>query len=489
VSFAPGASQASFYLKDSTLSYPLVLTATGTGLILGVATTNNFCNTANTTSFGNGDGSSANPFEICTPQQLQNVGLSAYVGGSYYFQLVTNLDMTSFSQSPGFQPIGTTSKPFLGTLNGGGNTISNLTINTPSNNYVGLFGYSYNNGSAQVLVQNLTLSNVNITGSNYTGGLFGSFTGWSNTVAVQNISVSGTISGGSNVGGILGFQSGGWVQISNCTSTANITGSGSYVGGITGNALSLGLPGHIYTSTSSGTITGASYVGGIAGYVGNQGTVSGSSSSATVVVSPAGGNYEGGLAGYVTQGSTVSNSHFTGSVSGGYDAGGVVGYLDGSQGTGPGGTGNQISNSWSSGSVSGSGSVGGLLGYLISGSTISNSYATGSVTGSTGALYVGGLVGQEANSNATQITNSYAAGSVTPGPGLGGGLVAYCTGTKCGTASSSYYDSQVTGQSASQDTNNSKTTTLMQTQSTFSGWDFSGTWYAPVSGVSYPTLR
>jgi hypothetical protein len=104
VSFAPGASQASFYLADSTLSSPLTLTASGNGWISGVATTTTFsgtfCSTTNTTGFGNGTGSSGNPFIICTPQQLQNVGLSAYVGGSYYFQLVRHdqfFSITRFS--------------------------------------------------------------------------------------------------------------------------------------------------------------------------------------------------------------------------------------------------------------------------------------------------------------------------------------------------------------------------------------------------------
>lgn len=134
-------------------------------------------------------------------------------------------------------------------------------------------------------------------------------------------------------------------------------------------------------------------------------------------------------------------------------------------------------------------SIGGITGTQSDGTLqekITNCFAVGSVTSNVqGNINIGGLVGFV---DAGSIDNSYATGTVsytTVGATDEGGLV----GSKgvC-IITSSYYDSATTGQS---DTGKGvgKTTAEMKTQSTFSGWDFSGVWSINASvNNGYPYL-
>jgi hypothetical protein len=160
-------------------------------------------------------------------------------------------------------------------------------------------------------------------------------------------------------------------------------------------------------------VAGRSYVGGLVG--GSWATVSNSYSTGSVT-----GSWQvGGLVGGTFWGSYVSNSYSTADVTGySQHVGGLVG---GSWGT--------VSNSYSTGSVTGGDwAIGGLVG--ANWGTVNNSYSTGSVTGS--YWTVGGLVGW--NHEGT-VRNSYATGSVT-GWGSVGGLVGE---NHDSTVSNSYY--------------------------------------------------
>ncbi|MHC4460819.1 MAG: GLUG motif-containing protein [Planctomycetota bacterium] len=139
--------------------------------------------------------------------------------------------------------------------------------------------------------------------------------------------------------------------------------------------------------------------------------------------------------------------------------------------------------------------VGGLVAYAVD-CTITNSYATGSVfvaAMQTNSLaYVGGLAG---TTNGCTITNSYAAGKVramTDGEAtaLIGGLVGYTDGT----STSSFWDTQTSGQIngvGGGDPNGiyGRTTAEMMQQATFDPpWDFLDTW-GIIEGETYPLLR
>ena len=73
-----------------------------------------------------------------------------------------------WNTATGFVPVGNATTNFTGSFNGGGYTISGLTINRPSASEIGLFGVS---GGT---ISNVGLVGGNVTGQNDVGGLAGS---------------------------------------------------------------------------------------------------------------------------------------------------------------------------------------------------------------------------------------------------------------------------------------------------------------------------
>jgi filamentous hemagglutinin family protein len=223
---------------------------------------------------------------------------------------------------------------------------------------------------------------------------------------------------------------------------------------------------------SGGSVSGANYVGGLAGY--SAGAVSNSYATGSV----SGSVDVGGLVGYNT--GAINASYATGNVTGtGSNVGGLSGYNYGT-----------INSSYATGNVGGTGSnVGGLVGNNYgSGSsygTINNSYASGRVSG---ASYVGGLVG---DNNGGIINNSYAIGSVSGAGNSVGGLVGNNAAT--GAINGSFWNSDVNATGIGVDNNSSVTTATglssidMQQSANFSGWDFSNTWVM-YDGYTNPLL-
>ncbi len=222
----------------------------------------------------------------------------------------------------------------------------------------------------------------------------------------------------------------------------------------------------------AGVLVGVADSGTLISGVVVTGTMTGSASAS------ASGSNIGGIVGDLTGGSTLQNSaaavDVTSAIS---SAGGAVGAIE---------TGGAVQNVSATGAVKGAAgqfSFGGLAGY--SNGAILDSYATGAVNASS-ASWVGGLVGNFNSSGS--IVNSYAAGAVSGGSSVGG-LVGYAAGN--GMVSGSYWNTTTTGQDYGGvgPGATGETTANMQSQSTFSGWDFSGTWYFNASGAYAPTLR
>ena len=189
-------------------------------------------------------------------------------------------------------------------------------------------------------------------------------------------------------------------------------------------------------------------------------------------VNVSGADNVGGLTGGILNSSTVSNCYSTGSVSGNRCVGGLVGINWSSA----------VYSCYSANSVSGADYIGGLIGLNHYHSTTSNCYSTSNVSGSNG---VGGLVGV-VYYNRTFVTNCYSKGSVLGTNNLGG-LIGYKEDGA--TITSSYYDTQTSGQT---DTGKGtpKTTTEMKTQSTYTDWDFETVWAIhPKLNEGYPYLR
>ena len=132
-----------------------------------------------------------------------------------------NIDLTGKD----WTPIGTSfDNSYTGTFDGGGHTITGLTITT-KDQFVGLFGYLNRAGT----VKNVVMEGIQIT-SNHMFGNTGGVAGFS-WGTIENCSVSGSVSGTVYVGGVVGAQWGG--SITGCSSSATVKGTVD-VGGVAG---------------------------------------------------------------------------------------------------------------------------------------------------------------------------------------------------------------------------------------------------------------
>jgi hypothetical protein len=159
-----------------------------------------------------------------------------------------------------------------------------------------------------------------------------------------------------------------------------------------------------------------------------------------------------------------------------FDTGALVGQAIGTT---------RIENCYSKVNVTGRTRVGGLVGMVLGNSDanrviIRNCYAWGNVSGD-GSVAAGGLVGYLDRGT---IEYCYAKGVVSGANS--GGLVAFVAAPY--TVTSSFWDTQVSGQPGSA-AGTGQTTAQLMTQATFSGWDIASlataTWLI-VPGASYP---
>jgi len=360
-----------------------------------------------------------------TGTDLQGInGASVYDYDNYYIRdnyvLGSNIDATvtsGWNAGEGFVPIDNDGI-FAGNFDGLGHTISNIFINRPTEDKVGLFGDARWN----------TIKNIAMTGTNITGkDKVGSLSGHNYSVDILNSFSTGTVNGTDYVGGLTGYFDVGNIKNSHTTTIVN---GNSSVGGLAGyNNSSL-----FSNNYATGKITGLNnHIGGLVGLVeSGYGSADISNNYATGEVS--GIDYIGGLIGSSDSSSTnISNNHAAGDVTGNSDVGGLAGNA------------NSSSSSYSTGNVFGTERVGGLIGRLSIFGTISNSYATGNVTGTEVGTddYIGGLVGSAHG----DISNSYATGNVE-GDDYIGGLVGHLEGQggdDISISSSSYATGKVTG--------------------------------------------
>lgn len=227
-----------------------------------------------TTDFAGGNGTQDYPYLIETAEQLNNV--RNFLGGAYkdtYFQLTAPIDLSSYSN---WEPIGDAYHPFCGHFYGAvydNDTesdvfypISNLTINRPNEQQVGLFGFF-----ASAEIWGVAIRNANVSGGSDsgTGALVGQSVSYIDSeyrqTWIELCSVTGSVTavGGYAVGGLVGMATD--TLIAQSYSTADVTVTLSYVAG--------GLVGFLYRSiidnsyaTGSVTFTGIEeYAGGLVG--------------------------------------------------------------------------------------------------------------------------------------------------------------------------------------------------------------------------------
>ena len=217
-------------------------------------------------------------------------------------------------------------------------------------------------------------------------------------------------------------------------------------------------------------ITGKDRVGSMAGT--NRGTISQVNATGNITSSGINTVNIGGLVGYNFLAS-ISQSSFSGDVRGeGSSSSSNVGGIAGSNN----GT---ISKSYSTGLVRSKGTaLGGLVG--ANAGSISDCYSTSDVVSVYLNSIAGGFVGR---ANSSSITNSYSTGAVTAfllEGGFAGDGVAPCT--------SSFWDTQTSGEASSVCGAVGKTTAEMQTADTFTAAGWNTSIWNLVDG-SYPTLK
>lgn len=319
-------------------------------------------------AFSDGTGSSDNPYQIKTIQDLKDINTN--LTASYL--LMNNLEIDEGT----WIALGrdNSAHRFTGVFDGNGFTITfteDTEFKSDDNTGYGLFGAVTNDAE---------LKNIQIA---VNGNLTADPTGSQDRVGV----LTGIAEGRS--------------LITNCTVIINdgfSISANNMVGGLAG-VLEVGT---ISSSHFIGTVEGSGNVGGLAGFVKDSvvysnymaGTVNGT------------GDPVGGLAGRL-ENSAVDSCYFSGSVEGSKNVGGLAGYVYGST----------ISDSYVLGTVTGAGSAGGLVGDLTHGapSFIENCYSAAYVAGNTtGSDYVGGIIGAEGYSGAVQSC-FYIAGNVFGG--------------------------------------------------------------------------
>lgn len=294
---------------------------------------------------------------ISTAAELNSIDPNA--SGKYY-KLAANIDLDGIE----FNPINGN-----GVFDGGGFTISNLTLTSTladqsSTDYLGLFGNVYG------LIYNVELSNVTITvntnetKSLYIGGLIGKTSAYvidSHVTGINSITITGMNKG--FVGGLIGSTNN-MVQDSSADVTITMDGNNlltagneMYVGGLIGSI----IDGNANMSSASGSIT-------------------------------------------ITNTNNVV-----------YNVGGLIGRMYSSTNSSV----DYVYSSYASVDISttnyGEGAAGGLVGKISRGddtnTIILNSYASGDVYSK--RKYIGGLVGD----GGYYIENSFATGSVSTDSG------------------------------------------------------------------------
>ena len=188
-----------------------------------------------------GTGTSLYPFLIKNAFDMTELSRRVNKGNiytDYYFKVDENI---SEIMLPSFTPIGNSTYPFQGIFDGNGVNF-NLSVNNPSLDYQGLFGFmSYKTSE----IKNLSVSG-SVNGRNHVGSILGYIQGGT----VNNVYNTASVHGTSHIGGIVGYVAGteGYATITNTYNRGEITGT-TYVGGIVGSVY------HYYSSDRYSTIS------------------------------------------------------------------------------------------------------------------------------------------------------------------------------------------------------------------------------------------
>lgn len=424
---------------------------------------------------GSGSGTKSDPYRIYNAVQLNQVR-NFLNNSNVYFSLEADIDMTDWiaENNPvqGWQPIGSSSS-FSGTFNGNGHTISNLWINRPENNYIGLFGYVFGGN-----LYDLELTNSTIEGGNNVGGIVGYYA--ANESNISGCSFNGSIKGDSYCGGIIGHSS--------CTNTSFSISGCSFNGSIKGDSYCGGIIGccYKYDSTMNSDdvkisdcftdcdIYVSSDAGGIVGYI-NFDTVYYNIiiNNCISICNMNGGDNIGGIIGNIFDGGSGVQmnrcyAHIIAS-SCSTSIGGIVGRCDNSN--------NVHSDNYSTGIIAGDRSIGGLSGKSYSSdSKFHSSYSQFqriSGENTVAGLCNGGTIDNSvAINNVIETTNGDALGRVRLGNGSTVNNLAWTLTTMIANGEKL----PIPADDAENGTSTGLSTLKLQATYEGLGWNFTGTW-------------
>ena len=195
-----------------------------------------------------GNGTEAEPYEIYTASDLNNIN-------SYsYYKLMNDIDLSEWIQtnSPttGWVPIGLSGGGSMHQLDGDGHKVMGLWSNA-STDFYGLIASTH--GATICNLSIYTADGKKLKGGNNTGIVVGK----AENTTFNNVTVNGDVQGNDNVGGIVGYCQGN--TYTNCRMNGSVEGD-NFVGGLASNS-----SGNITSSCANVVVTGNNYVGGLVG--------------------------------------------------------------------------------------------------------------------------------------------------------------------------------------------------------------------------------
>lgn len=261
--------------------------------------------------FGGGTGTEGDPYIVSTAAHLHNVR-NHLNNALIWFLQDSDISLSDYQTGNGWEPIGGngTLDKFTGHYDGGGYKITDLVINRPEVDNIGLFGHiGVSDNKTATTIKNLGIETASITGGRGTGALVGRVTGNQNTV-VENCWATGTVAGDGATGGLVG---------SNNSHKQNSAAAESFRPAINK------CWADVEVSLRDAGSPGKDKFGGLAG-CNQKGMISNSYARGSVTVGN--GQRIGGLAGCILYRGIITNSYSTGVVSGSgsTDIGGLLGY-------------------------------------------------------------------------------------------------------------------------------------------------------------------
>ena len=332
-----------------------------------------------------GTGISNDPYLIETANDLQWMIDNTSNSNGKHYKFMIELTIQTSETNP-WIPIGSTTNPFNGTIDGNQKGISGTLVAGNGVDKFGFFGHIGTNG----VVNNLWI-NTQVKGSTsaetYTGGVAGYNEGTiSNSRSNRMVTGGNSTTGASYTGGVAGYNAG---TIQNCVGSEGVKGESAktigYTGGVTGYNAGTITGGQAYGTISAAQAETQTIVGGIAGYNANGKTMNNCTNYANVTGAESPTNHIGGMAGInkgtIDNGTILSYANISSPTEGDIN----LCYLGGIAAENNGGN---ISYSINYAKITGGNAksiyVGGLVAHNTNNSIIENTNCRNTVTGGTG---------------------------------------------------------------------------------------------------------